>query len=82
MEQQDRPLQLMQLISRCHLCFQLYTIDQTIDYQEFRTRLDADTVDYQQVLTDYADILERWADPDTSTLYIQRVIDLLNSGGA
>jgi len=72
----NREMELMQIISWCHQCYQVLMIDQTIDVEEFARRLNADTVDYRQVLIDYQDMLANW-DYDTSSLYIQRVIDIL-----
>jgi hypothetical protein len=72
----NKEMELMQIISWCHQCYQVLMIDQSIDVEEFARRLNADTVDYRQVLVDYNDMLSNW-DYDTSSLYIQRVIDIL-----
>lgn len=72
----DREAELMQIINNCHQCYQLLVLDQTVDAEEFALRLDADTVDYRQVMTDYQDLLDNMA-YDNAGLYIQRVIDIL-----
>lgn len=77
----DREQELMQIIGQCHQCYQLLIIDQTIDADDFASRLNADNIDYRQVLVDYKDMLDN-RDYDTSGLYIQRVIDILYPTGA
>jgi len=77
----DREAELMQIINNCHQCYQLLVLDQTVDAEEFALRLDADTVDYRQVMTDYQDLLDNMA-YDNAGLYIQRVIDILYPTGA
>ena len=72
----ERQTQLSKLINNGHQCFQLYAIDQSIDFEEFKRRLDTDNVDYRQVLIDYQDLLQQ-LEPEISTLYIQRIIDLV-----
>jgi hypothetical protein len=76
----DRTAEMMDIIGHCHLCYQLLIIDQTIDVEEFARRLNADTVDYRQVMIDYKDLLDQ-QDYNYSGLYIQRVIDILYPTG-
>lgn len=76
----DREMQLLQIINHCHQCYQLLMLDQTIDAEEFALRLDTDTVDYRQVMTDYKDLLDQ-QDYNCSGLYIQRIVDILYPAG-
>ena len=62
-------------VNNAHQCFQLLTIDQTIDSAEFQRRLRVEEIDYRQFMTDYAEWLD--LQPENDKLYIQRVIDLV-----
>ena len=67
--------QLGDICTWAHACFQWYTIDKQIDYEEFKNRLEYPKSFWESVLVDYAEELSA-TDP-SATLYIQRIIDLL-----
>lgn len=69
-------LEIGEYINWCHQCFQLLTIDQSIDLEEFRRLLNVDNIDYRQLMADNQDKLSR-LQYENAGLYIQRVIDLI-----
>lgn len=62
-----------EVVGWTHQCWQIYFLENTIDLDEFKRRLNVDNIDYRQFMIDNAERL----DTENFKLYIQRVIDLI-----
>lgn len=58
-----------------HQCWQVYSLEKTIDLDEFKRRLNVDNIDYKKFMTDHSDRLN--AESGLEKVYVQRVLHVL-----
>jgi len=63
------------VVGWAHQCWQLYSLEKTIDVNEFKRRLNVSNINYRQLIVDYADYFDRQG----VALYIERVIEVLDA---
>ena len=71
-KQNDDEMFFDEVVAWCHQCYQRHILENDIDLEEFKRRLNVSDIDYKKFIIDYADQLEA-----KGKLYVLRVMHIL-----